>query len=379
MKEKDNLELNEKYKFINLSGTNYEVGYQLAQKLKSNISHYPNIVTKKKFNPSKTGYKSINDILEFIETFYHGFEEELEGLSDGFDEPKEKIAFAKYIVPDKKPNICSQFVVLPSITKNNSIYVGRSYDYHPDDEDLILLKTKVNKKFGHIGFSLQGFGRAEGLNSKGLVVSMTGGGAFEAPTTKFRSFNYSLAIRILLETCKTVDKAVELLLEMPTYSSTIYLIADTTGKAALIESIDSKHSVKFIEKDSEEQFLVSTNHYNHPEMANYNKYVNDWIKPNSKKRYEIMNSRISSKIPYITENTVERILAQEFPKGVCSLYYAEWFGTLWTMLFENTKKKVKVCYGPPSHNQFYEYYLDKPTLDADYKVRLPNKFSADSG
>ncbi len=224
------------------------------------MKHYPNIVTDS-FKPEKTGFNSLQEALDLYETYCPGIIEEVQGLADGFNVSSKHIAFAKYLVPTSShSNNCSQLAVLPSITEDNATYVGRSYEYHPDDEDKILLRTKIKKKYTHLGFSLQALGRAEGLNSEGLVVSMTGSGAFDAPTTKRRAFNYCIAIRALLENCRSVDKAVDMLLEMPMYSSTIYLITDDSGSAALLESIDSKFAAQFFNNDSKDQFIISTNH-----------------------------------------------------------------------------------------------------------------------
>ncbi|MFX0149688.1 MAG: C45 family autoproteolytic acyltransferase/hydrolase [Candidatus Hodarchaeota archaeon] len=367
-------EIKVKYKFINLEGSNYDVGFQLGDKLRNEVDSYPNIVTSP-FKPEKTGFKHLTEAQNLVESFCPGIKEEIQGLADGFNVSSERIAFGRYVVPFEGQNYCSQFLLLSSITKDNSIIIGRSYDYHPDDEDKILLRTKVKGKYGHIGFCMQGLGRGEGINSEGLVVSMTGGGAFEAPNTNKMAFNYNIAIRSLLDNCRTVDKAVELLLEMPVYSSTIYLIADKSGKAALVEGIDSKYAVRMIDKDTPEQYIISTNHYNHPEMVSYNKYVNPWIMPNSQIRYKTMNSKIRATLPKMTKDIAFNILSQEMPDGVCALYFTEWFGTLWSMLFNLTKESVDVCFGPPIHNTFHCFTMKEPSEDNDFIALLVDKKS----
>ncbi|MHA2305526.1 MAG: C45 family autoproteolytic acyltransferase/hydrolase, partial [Candidatus Hodarchaeales archaeon] len=198
-------------------------------------------------------------MIDLIELYCPGIIEEVQGLADGLNEPINRVAFSKYLVPDVKHPNCSQFFIPASLTEDRSIFVERNYDYHPDDEDLILLRTKANNRYSHIGFCLQGLGRSEGINSEGLVISMTGGGAMGAPTRNNRAFNFNLAIKSVLDNCSTVDKAVDLLVEMPVYSSTIYLIADKYSNAALVEGFDSKFSIKWLEDHSPEQFMQSTN------------------------------------------------------------------------------------------------------------------------
>lgn len=371
----DEAETKEKYRFITLEGSHYNVGFQLGKKLKEEIALFPNIVTDS-FKPERTGFKSLVEAHNFIEMYCPGVKEEIQGLADGFDVPLNQIVFSNYMVHTARQNSCSQFIVLPSVTEDNSIYLGRSYDYHPSDEDLILLRTKINGKFSHIGFSAQGLGRTEGLNSGGLVVSMTGGGAFDAPTTNNKAFNYSIAIRALLDNCKTVDQAMDLLLEMPVYSSTNYLICDKSGKSALVEGIDSNFAVKIVDEDSPDQFIIATNHYNHPEMNSYNKYVNPWIMSSSLTRYKTMKSFIHSNMPNITKDLVFRILSQEMPEGICALYFSEWFGTLWSILFDITQSSADVCFGPPSHNPYHYFTLEEPSEDKKFAAELVDKKSS---
>ncbi len=374
MKEEES-ETKESYRFITLEGSHYDIGFQLGKKLKEDIELYPNIVTDS-FKPERTGFKSLVEAHNFAEMYCPGIIEEIQGLTDGLEVKLDRIVFSKYIVYTTRQNNCSQFLVLPSVTEDNSIYLGRSYDYHPSDEDLILMRTKINGKFTHIGFSAQGLGRTEGLNSEGLVVSMTGGGAFDAPTTNTKAINYTIAIKALLDNCKTTDKAIDLLLEMPVYSSTSYLICDKSGNSVLVEGIDSNFEVKIVNEDSLDKFIIATNHYNHPEMTSYNKFVNPWIMSSSQTRYKTMESAICSNMPNITKELVFQILSQEMPNGVCALNFTEWFGTLWSVLFDVTRNSMDVCFGPPTHNPYHHFTMTEPTDDKEFIASLVNRKSS---
>ncbi|MFX1255424.1 MAG: C45 family autoproteolytic acyltransferase/hydrolase [Promethearchaeota archaeon] len=361
------------FRYITLEGSHYEIGYQLGKKFRAIEELHHRVVTKS-FNPRKTGFESFNEMLKFYESFSPGISEEVQGLADGFGTSPEKIAY--FIVPRDGKYTCSQLAVLPPITESDSIFVARNYDYHPSDEDRCLIRTKVPKNYEHIGFSMECLGRADGINSQSLVVSMTGGGAWDAPIANQKSFYYYVAIRVLLDKCKTVDEAVALLQEMPIYTSTIYLIVDKSGTAALVEGMDSSYSVKFIDSNSTEPFLFSTNHYTQPKMQSYNKYVNPWLKPNSQARYKIIEKKIRGELPNITKETLMELLSQEIPDGLCSRYFEEWFGTLWSMLFDITNENVDVCFGPPTHNQYVKFSLKDNLPDNVFPAILVNKYSS---
>ena len=78
-----------------------------------------------------------------------------------------------------------------------------------DDEDMRLLTTKVKGMNEHFGFSTLLTGRTDGLNSKGLCVTMAGGGAWEAKLETKRAFNYAFAIRTLLDRCSSTTQAID--------------------------------------------------------------------------------------------------------------------------------------------------------------------------
>ncbi|MFX0173771.1 MAG: hypothetical protein ACFE9L_17960 [Candidatus Hodarchaeota archaeon] len=100
--------------------------------------------------------------------------------------------------------------------------------------------------------------------------------------------------------------------------------------------------------------------------------------PNSQTRYKTMNSKIRAALPKMTKNIAFQILSQEMPEGVCALYFTEWFGTLWSMLFDLTRESVDVCFGPPIHNPFHYFTMKEPSEDKDFIALLVDKKSPKS-
>ena len=91
--------------------------------------------------------------------------------------------------------------------------------------------------------------------------------------------------------------------------------------------MDGHYEEMMIDQTSEEQFLIETNHYRHPNNLKYNKYNNPWLLPNSKKRYSMVESVLKSKKGTIDVETVHQILSAEFPEGLCCHWYTDGFGT----------------------------------------------------
>jgi len=107
---------------------------------------------------------------KLMDEFCPGIFEEISGLADSLNVPVGKIR----ILSDDCINAgaCSQFTVMPNITENGEILLGRSYEYSADDE-LCLSVIRANGKPAHIGFSILIFGRFDGINEHGLTVSMS--------------------------------------------------------------------------------------------------------------------------------------------------------------------------------------------------------------
>jgi predicted choloylglycine hydrolase len=371
---KDAHMMKETYRFINLAGSHYEVGHALGERLRNHARLKPYFITGE-FDPKGTAFESFSELQDFCESFCPGITEETQGFADSLGVRPEQVAYYhNYLVPRHTAQACSQFAVLPSATKDGSIYVGRNYEYHPSDEDLCLLMTRVRGKHSHLGFSMQGLGRGDGMNSEGLVVTMTGGG-IEFPATNRKAFIYTFAIRTLLDNCASTDEATDMLCEMPVYWSTIFLIVDRSGKAALVEGIDSKYAARYAGEGIQEPFFFSTNHYTHPQMVSYNKYINEWLMSNSQTRHKTLTAFFERNAQQITKEQIFTLLKTEMPDGLCAHYYSEFFGTLWSMVFDVTRGCADVCFGPPTHNPYRHFDMRKSFHDEEYEVLLPDKKS----
>ena len=363
---------NLEFRTISLKGSHYEVGKQLAKKLADYKRLNPRLLTKK-ISLNRSPFKNFNEILDLYDSNCPGIIDEMQGFVDETGSSLENLSI--FDIPKNRPSNCSQFAVLGNKTTTGSTYIGRSYDYHYSDEDLIMVKTEIKNKNAHIGFSMNGFGRPDGINSNGLVITMAGGGAWDAPWTNLKSFHYYIAIRSLLDNCKSVEEAVEMLLEMPACTSTNYLIVDKTKKAALVEGFDSMYEVTYISEESSEGFLYSTNYYKQQKMKQFNKYINPWLMECNKVREKVLKEVLEKNNHKVSKESLKKLLQAEIPEGLSSLYFSEWFGTIWSMLFDLDNKSVEVSFGPPSINKYRTFTLDANFEENIFQATIQNKQS----
>jgi len=346
-----------------LEGDSYSVGKMQAQMLGRKRERYP-FLTSLPPGIKKPSKHEVKEAMEFFDNYCPAINDEIRGVADELCVPVDSISY--YVLghsskPRKKSGFgkCSQFAVNSSASSNGHTYVGCSYDLHPDYNELRLCTTRVRGQAGHIGFSEDFFGRADGVNEYGLCVTTTStvGGGFE----------YHAVVRTILDRCRTVDDALEVISGIPTSHYHNYIIADKHGNAALVELAHSHKCVKRFEPSSSEMLLISTNHYTLPEMLQYdtNRMLQSVI------RYEAIMSHLKSAIPKISRKTMRDLLSEPMPKGACCHHYEDLLGTLWAMIFDLDEQSVEICFGAPCMNKWRQLGLDDPVGQTEYLASLP--------
>ncbi|MHA2250684.1 MAG: C45 family autoproteolytic acyltransferase/hydrolase [Candidatus Kariarchaeaceae archaeon] len=353
------------FSYLNLKGNFYEIGKQQAEFIKKhNLTNFSG-----KFDRKKSAFSSAKEALEFYDSYIPGIMAEFEGFADAMQVKLYQLTPVDF--PNSSQNNCSQMAFLPQITEDNHIYVARTYDWHYDDEDNRLVQTQVEGKYGHLGFSTLLTGRADGLNDQGLSVIMAGGGAWKYKPKNNKAFNFAYAIRHLLDSCKTTNQAVDTLIELPVNTSTNYLIADKRGKTVIVEGIDCEFDVR----ETEENYLYGTNYYRTKKLNKYNQYVIDYLVKMNKKRDDRIEEFAKSE--KISKENIIKLLSKPHPEGIATPHYNEWFGVLWSIVFDITEGVSHICLGTPGYNEWKEYSLDNTSnhLISSYFVDAPSGYN----
>ena len=357
-----------KFLHVAITGKPYEIGQQLGNLFRFN-KPFVNFLSSGKVNFEKSRSKDFNEFKSMFEDYCPGINEELQGLAEVFDVDPSKMIY--YSDSYSLPTTCSHVAILPSITKEKHAYVGRSYEWTQNEEDLVLATTKPLNAYSHIGFTCLLSGRHEGINEHGLTITASGGGIFNVPT-KNKGLRFWFVIRSLLEQCKTVDEAKELIMRMPLSQFNNFLIIDDHSKALLVESADGEKAFKEIDETTiDEQFISATNHYTLQPILEYNK-LNGGIISHSKKRTEIIKEKISNSLPEISKEDVKKLFSERHPKGLCDHHYKDYYGTLWSMIFDIQERQVDICFGAPTHNEWKSFNLHDSVKISEYPVIFPN-------
>ncbi|MEZ2660903.1 C45 family autoproteolytic acyltransferase/hydolase [Aneurinibacillus aneurinilyticus] len=333
-------------------GSNYEVGKQRAITLKENypddIPYFIRPMEGQDYISAATAHKR----MMLIDKICPGFVDEVQGFADEVGiEPEKIICYANSYYNSHN---CCQFAVLPSNTSDGHFYVGRSYEYFVRDERSLCI-TRVTGKPKHIGFSLQNAGRMDGMNEHGLVVSMSST-AYLKPLDG-NGCEFWVAIRAILDRCKDVYEAQCLLEEIPLCTNTNFLVADVTNDVSIFEVASfSADKNRISVRKPVGGLLVATNHYVSHEMKEFDEH-HFW---HSEMRYSSVWNSLLRDAPYINDEKIRNLLSTPYPYGPCCHFYSNGMGTLRSMIFDVSEKKLKVSFGPPDMNPWHIVDIDAP-------------------
>lgn len=186
----------------------------------------------------------------------------------------------------------------------------RNYDYSPSLCEGTLLNSAWNgKHIIGIGDCLCGI--VDGMNSDGLVVSLTFGGRKAVG----KGFGIPFIIRYVLEFCSNVEEATAALVRIPTHMSYNVAVLDKTGAYKMLQlSPDRKPVVTDVP--------VSTNHQgtvDWPEHAAFSKTI-------EREKYILKQLK--------AENLTRDIIADAFlERPLFNRQYNAGFGTIYTSVY----------------------------------------------
>lgn len=203
-------------------GDFYEIGFRYGNLLHQKGVHLPDL--------SQTKAEFGTQCYQALKNFYPELVKEIKGFSAGLQVKEEFVgAFVARVGVFDTTGKCSAF----AFKNKDSVIFGRNYDmlfaFKKFTESSL---TAPAQKLAHIGQSDLFVGRADGINEKGLAITMS----FVNGTTIRPGITFHFVIRKVLENCDTIDSAIEIIKSAKVASANNFLIADTSGNLAVVES-----------------------------------------------------------------------------------------------------------------------------------------------
>jgi predicted choloylglycine hydrolase len=349
------------FSITHLDGSYYSIGYsegrQATQKQRL-LRYVLKLSIFAEVTPER--YERITQLLSEYDP---GLLDEMKGFSDatGIPYPDVVVKMSTYGLKPVIPGACTQIALLPERTINRHTLVGRSYDFSDirvlNDRRLVLLSPEGS--LASIGTSQYYFGRYDGMNSEGLYVGMS---AALGKGYQKEGFFFPIVVRILLDSCRSANAALQLIQKIPHSASYNYLIADA-GNAYVVEVSPPKFAIRRAEKG----LLVATNHYVSPSMKEEQKK----ILSNSIFRYRTVEGLLNSSGKRDLAD-LQNILSGHHDEGVCVHYYVSFLGTLWSAMYDLNTKEAHYALGAPCLNSYRRFgFPMEKKKDESVQGRLP--------
>lgn len=348
---------------LELTGSSYDIGYKLGSIISENTA------LKKAYTRTLEGFglTELKEAVKLFDEWCPGISEEIHGFADALKVNTEQIAYyaMTYLLPR-----CSQIALLPNMTAQNKPLLARNYEFNHQIEDFVLVRTSVTGKYTHMGTSTMSFGRDDGFNEHGLAVTMSACGFpvgavpfMRAP--KIKGLHFWAVIRALLENCKNVEESLHYLKGMPIACNINLMLLDKNGNAALFETIDGKQATKQISPASQEQFLWATNHPVLPQLVRYEPQA----AIHSLRRGEWIVSQLEG-ASAVTNEQLKEMLLSNYPNGLCSHYYEDYFGTTKSMVFSPVDGIIELCWGGRAENGWQTYDIRQAISDSTTNIQI---------
>lgn len=338
--------------YFELKGTNREIGRQLARKIGAQNFKMP--------APEFFTEKEMEEAIRVYDQYCPGIKEELEGFAEEGNMTIEEVAYTwmSYLVPR-----CSGIGMTGKKSADGHVKLARNYEFSLEDEDLTLCKTQVTGRYTHIGGTIAGLGRNEGINEWGLAVAMSSCGIPvsnipQMNKPKAKGLQFWAVIRSLLENCKDTNEALKLVLEMPIgYNINLYL-ADGAGHIVLLETMNGHKAYREISETTADQYVYATNHIVFPELVQYGPMA----MKNSTMRYERQKAFLESN-DQVEEAAIRKLLTTPCPKGMSANYYKDWFGTIKSVVMDPNERRFSICWFGQESNGWEDYFVGEPIVE----------------
>jgi len=278
-----------------------------------------------------------------VKRIFPGILEEIHGFADACHGSYEHLAAFVLSVGAFKPGLgCSVFAVYNGL----DVVFGRNYDfYYRFKEHCESYLTLPEDGYSSVGNSDIFVGREDGVNERGLAIGMTA----VMPTNVKPGVNFALATRCVLDKCANVEEGVETLLDARFLTTNSYLLADKAGRMAVVEASSGKVRVRRPEDDN--NFIVCTNQFMHPEMSGVENVKER--PPDSPSRYTTIYNALKQSRGKIQVQDAQKILSDH--KGlVCSHVEETKLGTLWSIVASLKELKMYFAEGHPCRTKYKE-------------------------
>jgi predicted choloylglycine hydrolase len=281
---------------------------------------------------------NINETYNIFQHYAPHIWEEIMGMQEVLNLPTRQMIlnFAHYRFTPLKNSGCTVFL--------GNDYMVRNYDYHPATYDARYLLFQPNDGgLAQIGPTSRVTGRMDGMNEAGLVMAYN----FMHRKHPGDGFVCYMIGRLVLEYCKDVPEAIQLLKSLPHRSSFSYIVMDKNLNHAIVEVTPRGIDVRY-DKTCTNHFKLLTH-----ENRNYTKESKDRL-----------NRLIAHSPEQFSKHEAFKLFNNP-DNEIYSKLFNSWSGTIHTSMYEPQSMSAWIALGendkPTQFN--FQHWLDGQSLE----------------
>jgi len=335
-------------------GNFYEIGQQIGRVYRENG------MTSRPFGIDKELFENQ---LRVYEKFYPEYLDELKGIADGggFD-PQSTLygAITGEIFFFRNMIGLGRSCTIFGYKNESGLSVGRNYDWLPLPGNLFEA-YRVNNPDRNSFFAVTDYGIVDpamtappyriflpedALNDKGLFVGIT----FSFADHWAYGISSIHMVKLIAETCATVDEALAVFEKTPCCCPKKYFIADRSGNMVTVEHTAKHFKVVF----PQDGILVQTNHYLDPELAMEDTVLKKIPYHNTYIRYYETLQRVQLQRQHFNYDSIGWILNAP---GTYTLQNLPDIQTIWMLALDMTGAK---------YNIYWDFFAEKKSAELKF-------------
>ena len=333
---------------IKLKGSYYDIGRKCGEIL---------IPQKEKGYPPKFSTTNIENSKPYekeVAKFAPEILEELKGVAEGCSVDYQ-VLVANELTPFRINPKCLVFAISAEQTNSGKPILVRNHEWlEEDSENLAIMTVQPKGKLASYGFTFNWplTTRYGGINEAGVAIS----GATTTFVNSDPGIMLNVAIRWVLDNCKSTEEAVEFLEKIPKVWGISYLIIDKNSTIAKVEAHRKKTHTHY----SSNGFDYTTFLFSTPEMQEYNeehrvsyiseqfnarkKFLLDWY---AKHKGDVDEEKIIAALKDCDNNLHYHRKRNYGTEGTC-----------WSYILYPGVNESLISTGPPCKNDFKPFKID---------------------
>ena len=362
----------EKFPFLEIEGTSYEIGYQHGAHFKAQIQNSIQCYRDMFKDYSNLEWDRAKQLsrkyIPIIESYNPDYLQEIYGVADGsgFDfedilalNCRSELVFLGNEM-DKADGGCTSIGISGDVGKDGCAYLAHNWDWKTSQRSSMIM-MKIHQKNGKPTIFMvteAGIIGKTGCNSAGICLYLNALSTNEAPAGG--GLPLHMAMRGILD-CETLADAVKIATKMNLGCCANFMLGHKNGECIDLEIENEDFDVLY-PKDG---IIVHTNHFVSPRLPRYprkdtckHKFADSFV------RLGRADKLLRNKGQDISEKDIMEILRDhvEYPASICRhdderMEPGLRMGTVFSMVVNLTSGKIWFCKGNPCCTEYEEYSI----------------------